>query len=125
MDAEMMKTTFMIIVVAFGNVVSQLILKKGVVELKIEHIDFSYLLRAISSPYIITALFIQIFCYIVWLFVLAKANLGYALGLSGAMFYIIIALLGWWFFNEKMTLLQWIGLFSISFGIFCLVKKTI
>jgi drug/metabolite transporter (DMT)-like permease len=125
LDEAIMKTTIMIIVVAFSNVISQLVLKKGVIELKIDQINFSYLPLALTSPYVLTALLIQIFSYIVWLFVLSRTNLGYAVGLSGAMFYIIIALLGWWVFNEKMTPLQWIGLFAISFGVFCLVKKTI
>ena len=115
----------MILIVSVSTALSQLLLKKGVMELKINQVDFASLIRALNSPYIIAAALIQLFSYVVWLFVLSKANLGYALGLSGAMLYIVLALLGWWFFNERMTPLQWIGLVSISFGVFCLVTKTI
>ncbi|MDP3286578.1 MAG: hypothetical protein Q8M56_19270 [Desulfobacterales bacterium] len=120
-----MKTTLMILIVSVSTAISQLLLKKGVIDMEIRQIDFSSLLTAMRSPYIITAGLIQIFSYIVWLFVLAKAKLGYALGLSGAMLYIVLALLGWWLFDERMTSLQWVGLVSISFGIYCLVIKTI
>jgi drug/metabolite transporter (DMT)-like permease len=120
-----MKTTLMILMVSVSTAISQLLLKKGIIDLGIHQIEYSSLLTALRSPYIITAGLIQIFSYIIWLFVLAKANLGYALGLSGAMFYIVLALLGWWLFGERMTPLQWVGLFSISFGVFCLTVKTV
>jgi drug/metabolite transporter (DMT)-like permease len=120
-----MKTTLMILVVSVGIAISQLLLKKGVIDTEIRQIDFSSLLTALQSPYIITAVLIQIFTYIIWLFVLAKADLGYAMGLSGALIYIVLALLGWWLFGERMTPLQWVGLFSISFGVFCLTVKTV
>ncbi len=119
-----MKTNVMILIVAFCNVLSQLVLKKGVISLGIDRVDLSYLPRAFTSPYVLAALTIQVFSYIVWLFVLAKANLGYAAGLSGALFYIILAMLGWVLFNERLTPLQWIGLALISSGVFCLVTKT-
>lgn len=113
----------MITIVSLCNVLSQLVLKKGVISLGIDRVDISYLPKVFMSPIVLTALAIQIFSYIVWLFVLAKANLGFAAGLSGALFYIILALLGWILFNERMTPLQWIGLALISSGVFFMVTK--
>lgn len=118
-----MKIIFLIFLVSASTVVSQLLLKKGAIDLKINKIDFSLLLSAVSSPYIISSICLQLVSFILWFVVLSKANLGYAIGFSGAFLYLMLPLLSWFIYDEKLGPIQWFGLLLITAGIICMSSK--
>jgi multidrug transporter EmrE-like cation transporter len=118
-----MKTILLILSVSTATVISQLILKKGVGELGSASGFFDLARLAICSPLVILSLCLQGFSFFLWVAVLSKANLGYAFGISGAFFYILVPLLSWLIFGERLGPVQWGGLVLITLGVVCVVSN--
>jgi len=121
-DGHMLKNIVFVSIIAFGTISAQTILKKGLILLG--GIDFSSevlveILRIIHSPYIIGALFLQGIIALFWIYALSRMQLVYLFAMSGAFFYILLALASWLFLGEKLSLIQWIGVFMISLGVVC------
>jgi len=118
---------FMIFSVSFGTIVSQLILKKGILLISTKEdaqfINFSFFLKAFSSPLIWTSLILQGITFCLWMFVISKQKLGMAFGMSGAFFYLLLPLFAWLIYDEHLTHLQWVGLFFITCGIVMMQLK--
>ena len=117
-----MKTIFLIFIVAASTAASQLLLKRGVMGLDLSRFSIDLVQRVACSPFIITSIILQLSCFVIWLVVISKTNLGYAFGFAGAFLYLLIPLLSWLIYGERLTTLQWIGLFFITAGIFCMAK---
>ena len=117
-----MKTIFLIFIVSASTAASQLLLKRGVMGLDLSHFSIDLVMKIIRSPFIIVSIILQLCCFAIWLVVISKTTLGYALGFSGAFLYLLIPLLSRLIYGEWLTTLQWIGLFFISAGIFCMAK---
>jgi drug/metabolite transporter (DMT)-like permease len=97
----------------------QLILKPAVTSLKslLQAGPIEFLLGAATSPMVIAALALQVLGYVAWLFVLSKEKLSIAFALSGAFFYILMALASWLLYGERLSAAQWLGLVMISMGV--------
>ena len=113
---------FFVLIIAFGTINAQIILKKGLVLLG--GIDFSSgvmveILRLMHSPYVMGAFFLQGIIALFWVYVLSRTKLIYLFTMSGAFFYILLALTSWIVLGEKLSLVQWLGVFMISFGVVC------
>jgi len=113
---------FFVLIIAFGTINAQLILKKGLILLG--GIDFSSgvmveILRLMHSPYVMGAFFLQGIIALFWVYVLSRTKLIYLFTMSGAFFYILLALTSWIVLGEKLSLVQWLGVFMISFGVVC------
>ena len=113
----------MILTVSFLTVVSQLLIKKGVTQLHLDSFSVGRLVDIATSPYILGSLMLQVLGYIIWVLVLSRANIGYAVAFSGSFFYIILPILSWLIYGERLTSVQWIGLSLICTGIFCMMNK--
>lgn len=115
-----MLTVALILLVTICTIGSQLVLKGGVTEitqiLKTGGV-FQFLWAAATSPRVITALAIQGFGYVIWLFVLTQSRLSTAFATSGAFFYLLMAAASWLFFGERLSVAQWIALVMISAGV--------
>ena len=108
--------------IAFGTIIAQIILKKGLILLG--GIDFSSgvmveILRLMHSPYVMGAFFLQGIIALFWIYLLSRTQLVYLFTMSGAFFYILLALASWVVLGEKLSLIQWLGVFMISFGVVC------
>lgn len=115
-----MPTPLLILIVTFCTIGSQLILKSGVSTLtSLLRNDgiAAFLMAAATSPKVILALAIQGLGYVVWLFVLTQERLSVAFAISGSFFYLVMAAASWFFFDERLTLMQWFGLLLISGGV--------
>ena len=113
---------FFVLIIAFGTINAQIILKKGLILLG--GIDFSSgvmveILRLMHSPYVMGAFFLQGIIALFWVYVLSRTKLIYLFTMSGAFFYILLALTSWIVLGEKLSLIQWLGVFMISFGVVC------
>lgn len=113
---------FFVLIIAFGTINAQIILKRGLILLG--GIDFSSgvmveILRLIHSPYVLGAFFLQGIIALFWVYVLSRTQLIYLFTMSGAFFYILLALTCWIVLGEKLSLIQWLGVLLISFGVIC------
>jgi len=117
-----MKNILLIFIVAVNTVVSQLLLKKGVMELDLSRFNIYLVARIARSPFILVCFIMQLCSFVIWLVVISNTKLGYALGFAGAFLYLLIPLLSRLIYGERLTTLQWIGLFFISAGIFFMAK---
>lgn len=114
-----MNVYLLILVTTLCTIAGQLILKRAVTQLKplLDTGPIDFLLGAATSPLVIAALSLQVLGYVVWLFVLSKEKLSIAFALSGSSFYLLMAVASWYFFGERLSLGQWLGLALISFGV--------
>lgn len=114
-----MSVYLLILITTLCTIGGQLILKRAVTGLKplLQDGPITFLIGAATSPLVIAALSLQVLGYVAWLFVLSKERLSIAFALSGSSFYLLMALASWYFFGERLTTGQWLGLLLISLGV--------
>ena len=76
---------------------------------------------AINSPLIWISLFLQISGYIAWMAIISREKLAIAIAVSGAVFYLTMAGVGWLFFGEHLSTQQMLGLALLSLGVLLMV----
>ena len=116
----MIREILMIAFVTLSTLASQLLVKNGVNALAERTPDLKgvqWLVAAVLSPSIIAAVAIQGVGFLMWVVVVSRMKLGIAFAISGAFFYLLIALASWFFYGEKLSPLQWGGLVMISGGV--------
>lgn len=118
----MLTNIFYISIIAFGTICAQITLKKGL--LLLGGIRFSSgvmveVFRILHSPYVMGALVLQGLIALVWIYVLSRTQLVYLFTMSGAFFYILLALASWIVLGERLSPIQWLGIFMISLGVVC------
>lgn len=118
----MLNNIVLISFIAFGTISAQTILKKGL--LLLGGIDFSLgvtpeIIRVLHSPYVVGAFALQGIIAIFWIYVLSRTQLVYLFTMSGAFFYILLALASWIVLGEKLSPAQWLGIVLISMGVVC------
>ena len=118
----MLTNIVFISIIAFGTITAQIILKKGL--LLLGGVQFSSgvmveISRIIHSPYVMGAFVLQGTIALFWVYVLSRIQLVYLFTMSGAFFYILLALASWIVLGERLSLIQWLGVFMISFGVVC------
>lgn len=110
----------MIMLVTSATLGGQLLIKQAVTTLATRtpalH-GVEWLVAALLSPQVIVAIILQGAGFLLWVVVVSRVKLGVAFALSGAFFYILLALLSWWLFGERLGTAQWIGLALISAGV--------
>lgn len=112
----------LISIIALGTITAQILLKKGL--LLLGEITFSSgiiveFFRIFHSPYVIGALVLQGTILFLWIYVLSRTQLVHLFTMSGAFFYILLALASWIVLGERLSLIQWLGVFMISLGVVC------
>jgi len=118
----MLTNVVFIFIIAFGTITAQIILKKGL--LLLGGVQFSSgvmveIFRIIHSPYVMGAFVFQGIIALFWVYVLSRTQLVYLFTMSGAFFYILLALASWIVLGERLSLIQWMGVFMISLGVVC------
>ncbi|HEY0662660.1 MAG TPA: EamA family transporter [Lysobacter sp.] len=114
-----MNVYLLVLVTTLCTIAGQLILKRAVTGLKplLDAGPIDFLIGAATSPLVIGALSLQVLGYVAWLFVLSKEKLSIAFALSGSSFYLLMAFASWYFFGERLSAAQWLGLVLISCGV--------
>jgi multidrug transporter EmrE-like cation transporter len=56
--------------------------------------------------------------------IVTREKLGIAVALTGASFYILMAFAAWYFYDEKLTLVQSLGIALIILGVICVALPT-
>jgi drug/metabolite transporter (DMT)-like permease len=108
------------------NVIGQLLLKHGMNKLGNFKISLDALVpvfvRAFLSPYILLGLGCYITGFLIWLIVLAKAEISYAYPLI-SLGYVLTAIMGWWLLGENVTWLRMAGIMVTCFGVFLISQS--
>jgi len=108
------------------NVIGQLLLKYGMGRLGNFQISATALpqvfLRAFLSPYILLGLCCYVTGFLIWLIVLAKAEVSYAYPLI-SLGYVLTAVLGWWLLGENVTWLRMSGILVTCLGVFIISQS--
>jgi drug/metabolite transporter (DMT)-like permease len=119
-----MKNILLIFLSTCFTLSSQLMLKKGMMSAPAGRTFFSAIQSAACSPAVFTGIVLQLCGLSIWLFVLTRANLSYASGFTGGFFYILLPVLTWCFFGERLTTLQWVGMVFLCIGVVCMTIKS-
>jgi drug/metabolite transporter (DMT)-like permease len=108
------------------NVIGQLLLKTGMNKLGNFKISLEALppvfLKAFLSPYILLGLGCYVTGFLIWLIVLAKAEVSYAYPLI-SLGYVLTAIMGWWLLGENVTWLRLAGIMVTCFGVFMISQS--
>ena len=122
-----MLTTLLIIVVTLCMVASQLLLKRAVDDIgapgALSQLG-PFFLRAALSPWLLSAVVLQVTGFGLWLIVIAREKLGVAVAVSGSAFYVLTALLAWALYDERLTAWQWAGMALITVGVVMMLAST-
>ena len=79
-------------------------------------------IKAFLSPYILLGLGCYITGFMVWLIVLAKAEISYAYPLI-SLGYVLTAIMGWWLLGENVTWVRMAGIFVTCIGVFIISQS--
>ena len=108
------------------NAAAQLTLKQGM--RKIGYFDFRLenceriLFAVAANPYILAGLACYIFSVVVWLLVLSRVEVSYAYPLL-SIGYIVVALAGWFCFDESVGVTRWVGIVVICIGVWLISRS--
>jgi drug/metabolite transporter (DMT)-like permease len=119
-------TYLLIATTTICTLAAQLILKKALNSdpMRDALIDgpLSFIFSAALHPLVWLALSLQVTGYVAWFFVLTRERLAVSFAISGAMLYVLMAVAAWFFYAERLTLLQWSGIALISVGVVLVVN---
>lgn len=116
-----MGNLFILISIGF-NVVGQFLLKSGVNKLGQLSFDFTHIVKAFLSPFVLIGLFAYFVGSIFWILALSHKDLSYAYPML-SIGYLLIVLISWAFLNEQVSLLRIGGVVLVSFGLFLVFKS--
>ncbi len=102
------------------NVLGQLLLKTGMNRLGNFQLSLNALIpvfiRAFFNPYILLGLGCYVTGFLIWLIVLAKAEVSYAYPLI-SVGYVLTAVMGWWLLGENVTWIRISGILITCVGV--------
>lgn len=121
----MIREFLMILFVTCSTLGSQLLVKHAVEQIAARDpvpTGLPWLVTAMLSPSVIAAVCIQGIGFMVWVVVVSRIKLGMAFAISGSFFYLLIALASWYFYDERLTPMQWFGIALVSCGVLLLTQ---
>src|SRR5690242_9650752 len=101
-----------VLITSSSTVACQLLAKKGVsriVPLDLAEHPLRTIVTMLTSPYVLSGLAIQAFGFSLWLTVIARTNLTWAVGVASALVFVLTAVLNWAIFDERVTTMQALG----------------
>jgi drug/metabolite transporter (DMT)-like permease len=108
------------------NVVGQLSLKYGMSKMGNFSVSLPGLVpvfaRAALNPFILLGVLCYGTGFMVWLVVLAKADVSYAYPMI-SLGYVFTALLAWWLLGENVTAARIVGIFITCLGVFIIARS--
>lgn len=115
-----MPNLLMILFTTCATLGSQLLVKGAVIRIAARGLRApggDWLWAVICSPAIWAAVAVQGLGFGVWVAVVSRMKLGIAFATSGALFYVLLAGLGWWLYGERLVPMQWAGIVLVSTGV--------
>lgn len=103
-------------------VLSQILLKKGMLGLSSARVDGAFYVQALTSPYVLSALVMSGAGALVWLIVLSRYDLGYA-NLVLSFSYVLLVVSSALIFKEEISLTRGLGALLITLGVYLVFKS--
>ncbi len=100
---------------------SQILIKSGLNRIGDKH-GLQFLISAITSPFVLSGLFLSGIGAIVWLFILSKHELSYSV-LVLSITYVLFLIGSQIFLGENISLLRWVGALLIIAGVYIVIKS--
>ncbi|MBD3360985.1 EamA family transporter [Candidatus Peregrinibacteria bacterium] len=116
-----MGNIFILISVAL-NVLGQTALKGGVNKLGALSLTLNSIFKAFTTPLVLSGLFLYAVSSIFWILALSHKDLSYAYPML-SLGYIAVVLMSWAILGEQVTIIRFLGVILISFGIFLVFKS--
>jgi drug/metabolite transporter (DMT)-like permease len=119
----LLKTRELTIAVIVTQVIGNVALSRGMHDVgSVVSLSPLPYLHAILNPWVAGGVIILAFWMLANLTLLSRADLSYVLPVT-SISYVLIAILGHFFLNERVNVLRWIGIVVITFGVM-IVGKT-
>ena len=126
-DSVMAKSILLILISISFVIVGQVCLKLGMSNMG--ELSFgglsevaSFLGKVATTPLIIFGFFLYVVASMIWLVVLSRVDLSFALPMM-ALSYVGVLVIAHFFLNENVTPLRWLGVSVICLGVFLLSRS--
>jgi multidrug transporter EmrE-like cation transporter len=97
------------------NAVAQIFLKKA----DIKEFNFSVL----TNKFVWAGALLYVGAFWLWVKVVNELELSIAVPLMTGIMYVLVVFSAWYFFKESITMLKFLGICLVAFGVFFLTKK--
>ncbi len=122
--AALLKTRALIVAVIAGNVAGNTLLSRGLHRSSELTPSVAHYIYAVFNPWAIGGVILLACWMIANLSLLSRADLSYALPVTGSLSYILIALVGHFFLGEHVALSHWIGIAVITAGVVLVIETS-
>jgi len=112
-----------VICVLFANVIAQLSLRKGMMNIDIDIISFPKLIEILSSLYVWVGLFLYGISFGLYLYILTKFEVSYVYPIITSVGFILLLIFSVLFLNEIFTLKKFLGILVITVGIILIISQ--
>ncbi|RLJ04630.1 MAG: hypothetical protein DRP08_01275 [Candidatus Aenigmatarchaeota archaeon] len=121
-----MRPMIYVLITICGTVAGQLMLKRGMMEVggipsNVSQY-FSFFIRALTNLKVIFSLFLAFIAALGWMAAVSKLELSYVYPFMASTFPLVL-FFSWLLFKENVSLLRWIGVFIIWFGVFLVSRS--
>ena len=106
------------------NALAQFLLKKSVWGRNLTFDSFKEYWDILFNPWFLGGMLSYGISVVIWIFVLSKNPVSFSYPFL-SIGYIIVTILGYWFFDEKITLQHLIGLLLIIIGIILISRQVV
>jgi len=115
-----LKIFALIVLNDLGDTIAQLVMKKGLVQTGINSVTFSniaeFAARNASSALVWLGALVYVLNFFIWIVILYKVDLSIAMPVGSTVF-IFVPIAAILFLHEQVSLVRWIGVACIVFGI--------
>lgn len=118
------KTRALIVAVIAGSVAGNSLLSRGLHNSSHVTASLTHYVFAILNPWAITGVLLLAAWMLANLSLLSRADLSYALPVTGSVSYVLIALVGHFFLGEGVSLAHWIGIVIITLGVVLVIETS-
>ena len=118
----LLKTRALIVAVIVGNVAGNTLLSRGLHNSSQITPSFTHYIFAVLNPWAIAGVLLLAAWMLANLSLLSRADLSYALPVTGSVSYMLIALVGHFFLGEHVSPTHWIGIVVITAGVVLVVE---
>jgi multidrug transporter EmrE-like cation transporter len=123
--AALLKTRALIVAVIVGNVAGNTLLSRGLHRGGSELTpSVTHYLFAVLNPWAVAGVVLLAAWMLANLSLLSRADLSYALPVTGSVSYMLIALVGHFFLGEPVSLVHWIGVAVITAGVVLVIETS-
>src|SRR5512140_1269785 len=122
--SALLKTRALIVAVIIRNVAGTSLLSRGLHHGSRVTASLTHYVFAILNPWAIAGLLLLAPWMLANLSLLRRADLSYALPVTGSVSYVLIALVGHFFLGESVSLPHWIGILVITVGVVLVIEAS-